>query len=188
MKKIFPITVLTLGMMGNHTAWAQQKLVLPQSEISFTSKQMGVPVEGKFRFFDAQLTFDPKKPEAAKINFKIDLSSVSVGGPETEVEIAKAEWFNTKAFPVATFESTRVSAVSKDKLSVSGKLTIKGIMREILVPVVLTQSGTTTSATGMFVLKRLEFNLGNTDWKDTSLVADEVPVKFKLALSGVASL
>jgi polyisoprenoid-binding protein YceI len=48
-------------MLGTiFTAQAQQKL-LPQSEISFVSKQMGVPVEGKFTKFDAQLAFDPKK-------------------------------------------------------------------------------------------------------------------------------
>ena len=41
-------------------AFGQQKLVPAQSEIAFTSKQMGVPVDGKFKKFDAQVAFDPK--------------------------------------------------------------------------------------------------------------------------------
>ena len=44
--------------------FAQQALVPAQSEIVFTSRQMGVPVDGRFRKFDAQVAFDPKKPEA----------------------------------------------------------------------------------------------------------------------------
>ncbi len=188
MKKLCISIAFTLSLLGSHVALAQQKVLPGQSEINFTSKQMGVPVEGKFRTFDAQLTFDPQKPDAAKISFKIDLSRVSVGGAETEAEIAKAEWFNTPKFPLATFESTTVKATGKNQFSVLGKLSIKGVTREVTVPVMLTQSGATTTATGSFLLKRLEFNLGNADWRDTSLVADEVSVKFKLALSGVASL
>src|SRR5438046_1847489 len=79
-------------------ACAQQKLLPAQSDISFVSKQMGVPVEGKFKRFDAQLAFDPKKPEAAKIAMTIDLASVSLGTAETEAELAKPDWFATKQF------------------------------------------------------------------------------------------
>ena len=74
------------------------------------------------------------------------------------------------------------------KLEVAGKLVIKGISRDVLVPVTLAQSGANTTATGGFVIKRLEFKIGDGDWSDTSLVANEVQVKFKLALSGIAAL
>ena len=40
-------------------AQAQQALVPAQSEIAFVSRQMGVPVEGRFRTFSAQVAFDP---------------------------------------------------------------------------------------------------------------------------------
>ena len=51
---------------------AEQKVLPAQSEIAFVSRQMGVPVEGKFKRWDAQLAFDPKKPEAGKVSFSID--------------------------------------------------------------------------------------------------------------------
>ena len=44
------------------SASAQQKLIPTESEISFTSRQMGVPVSGSFKKFGAQIVFDPKKP------------------------------------------------------------------------------------------------------------------------------
>ena len=167
---------------------AQQKLVPAQSEIAFTSKQMGVPVDGTFRKFDAQVAFDPKKPEAAKIAFTVDLASASLGAPETEAELAKADWFNTKLFPQATFQSSAVKALGGGRYEVSGKLVIKSATRDVVVPVTIAQAAGTTTASGTFAIKRLDYKIGDGDWKDTSLVADPVQVKFKLVLTGVAPL
>ncbi|PPE70954.1 YceI family protein [Caldimonas thermodepolymerans] len=169
-------------------AWAQQKLVPAQSEIVFVSTQMGVPVEGHFRTFDAQVQFDPKKPETSSIAFTVDLGSAALGVPETEAELAKPEWFDTKRFPQARFQSTSIKATGPQRFDVAGKLTIKGQTRDLVVPVTLAQAGGTTTATGAFTLKRLEFKIGDGDWADTSMVANDVQVKFKLALTGVAPL
>jgi polyisoprenoid-binding protein YceI len=165
-----------------------QQVVSAQSEIAFTSKQMGVPVDGRFKKFDAQVAFDPKKPEAAKIGFTIDLASVSLGVAETEAEIAKADWFDTKKFPQASFQSASVKQTGAGKFEVAGTLTIKGASQNVVVPVSLAQSGPATTATGAFVIKRLAFRIGDGDWKDTSMVADDVLVRFKLALTGVGSI
>jgi polyisoprenoid-binding protein YceI len=170
------------------SAHAQQAVLPAQSEIAFTSKQMGVPVDGKFRKFDAQVAFDPKKPEAAKIGFTVDLASASLGAAETEAELAKPDWFNTKAFPQATFQSSGVKALGGGKFEVAGKLVIKAASRDVIVPVALVQAGPNTTATGSFTIKRLDFKIGDGDWKDTSMVADPVQIKFKLVLTGVGPL
>ncbi|MDC8771436.1 YceI family protein [Roseateles albus] len=158
------------------------------SEISFTSRQMGVPVEGRFKRFDAKLNFDPKKPEAGQVSFNIELGSVSLGAPELESELAKASWFDSKKLPLAHFQSSSIKARGSNQFDVAGKLTIKGLSRDIVVPVQLAQAGSITAASGGFVLKRLEFKIGDGEWADTSLVANEVQVKFKLAFNGVPAL
>jgi len=169
-------------------AGAQQKLVPAQSDISFVTKQMGVPVDGKFKKFDAQVAFDPKKPEAAKIGITIDLASASIGTSETEAELAKPDWFSLKQFPQASFTSTTVKALGAGKFEVAGKLAIKGTTQNVVVPVALAQAGGNTTATGAFTIKRLDFKIGEGDWKDTSMVANDVQVKFKLSLTGVSAL
>jgi polyisoprenoid-binding protein YceI len=58
----------------------------------------------------------------------------------------------------------------------------------VTVPVSLTQKDGTTRAEGSFVLKRLDFKIGDGEWNDTSLVANEVTVKVKLAMTGIAAL
>ena len=184
----FAASAIALLAFAAVPAFAQQKLVPAQSEIAFTSKQMGVPVDGKFRAFTAQVAFDPKKPDAAKIAFSIDLGSASLGAPETEAELVKPDWFSTKLFPQATFQSSAVKPTGPGKFEVAGKLTIKGASRDVVVPVALTQTGASTTASGAFVIKRLDFKIGDGDWNDPSLVANDVQVKFKLTLTGVATL
>lgn len=174
-------------VLGAVSPWAQaqQKLLSAQSEIGFVSKQMGVPVEGRFKKFDAQIAFDPAKPDTSKIAFTVDIGSATLGVPETDAELPKASWFNTAKFPQATFQSSSVKGLGAGKFEVSGKLSIKGNVRDVVVPVALTQSGTATLATGSFAIKRLAFRIGENEWSDTSMVADDVQVKFKLALTGV---
>lgn len=167
---------------------AQQTVVPAQSEIAFVSKQMGVPVQGRFKKFEAQINFDPAKPDAAKVAFTIDTGSASLGAPETDRELPKAEWFNVARFPQASFQSTRVKALGGGKYTVSGKLSIKGNAQDVEIPVAMSQAGATTTASGQFAIKRLAFKIGEGAWSDTSMVADDVQVTFKLALTGVGKL
>lgn len=169
-------------------AQAQQKLVPAQSEIVFVSKQMGVPVEGYFKKFDAQIAFDPAKPQTSKIAFTVEMASATLGVPEADAELPKPVWFNVPGFPKATFQSNGIKALGGGKYEVAGQLTIKGRANPVTVPVTLTQAGGTTTATGVFTIKRLAYAIGENQWSDTSMVADEVQVKFKLALTGVGKV
>ncbi|MBT9459773.1 MAG: YceI family protein [Burkholderiaceae bacterium] len=187
-KLLFGSTLL-LALAG--AAWAQAKpavLVPAQSDVSFTSKQMGVPVDGKFKRFDAQIAFDPKKPETGKVAFTIDIASATLGAPEFDAELAKAAWFDAKKIPQASFQSSAIKASGPGKFDVTGKLSIKGQTRDITVPVTIAQAGAVSTATGAFAIKRLEFKIGDGEWADTSMVANDVQVKFKLTLNGLAPL
>ena len=168
-------------------ALAQQ--VLPaQSEVGFVSKQMGVPVEGKFKQWTAKLSFDPKKAEAGSVAFSIQTGSASFGAAEIDGEVPKAEWFNAAKFPQASFASSAIKPLGGGKFEVRGKLAIKGATQDVVVPVTITQTGAASTAVGSFVIKRLDFKIGEGDWADTSMVANDVTVKFKLALTGMAPL
>jgi polyisoprenoid-binding protein YceI len=180
--------VLAAGLAAAGAAFAQAKVIPPQSEIAFTSKQMGVPVDGRFSKWTADIVFDPKKPEAGKVAFTIDTGSAAFGAKETDAEVPKPAWFNVAKFPTATFASTAIKAKGAGHYDVAGKLTIKGVTKDVVVPIAVTQAGTTTTATGAFALKRTDYKIGEGEWSDTSMVADDVQVKFKLALSGVAPL
>jgi len=168
-------------------AFAQARLVAAQSEIVFTSRQMGVPVDGRFRRFDADVVFDPRAPEAATIALRVDLASASFAAPEVEAEIVRPDWFDARAHPQAVFRSSAVRAAGAGRYDVAGTLALKGATRDLVVPVALAQSGATTTAAGTFSIRRLDFRIGEGEWRDTSLVADEVRVRFRLVLTGIAT-
>ena len=191
MKYSNPLSSLLLAsaaLLAGAPVFAQQALVPAQSQIAFTSKQMGVPVEGQFKKFDAQVAFDPAKLTTSRISFTVDTGSATLGVKESDAELPKAPWFNVPKFPQATFQSTAIKALGGGKYEVAGKLNIKGNSQDVTVPVAMTQSGATTTATGSFVIKRLAFKIGENEWADTSMVADDVQVRFKLALTGVGKV
>ena len=191
MKFFLALTTVALAgasLIAAAPALAQQTLVPAQSEIVFATRQMGVPIEGRFTKFDAQIAFDPAKPATSKIAFTVDIGSATLGVRETDAELPKAAWFNVPKFPQATFQSTAIRGLGGGKFEVAGKLGIKGVTQDVVVPVVLTQAGAATTAAGSFALKRLSFKIGENEWADTSMVADDVMVRFKLALTGVGKL
>lgn len=179
--------LLATALMGG-AAMAQQALVPAQSSIQFTAKQLGVPMNGHFKQFAAQVQFDTAKPEASKIHFTVDTGSATMGSKEADSNLLSADWFNIAKFPQATFDSSAVKALGGGKYQVDGTLTIKGHAQPVSVAVQLAQSGDLTTATGTLPLKRLPFKIGDGDWADTSMVADEVNVQFKLGLTGVGKL
>lgn len=151
-----------------------------KSEITFVSKQMNVPIDGKFKKFSAQLSFDAKAPQSATAKLELDINSVDAGSPDADAEVRKKAWFNPMAFPTATFVSQSVKALGNDRYEVTGQMTIKGKSQKVTTPFTVKAQGGSTMFEGTFVVKRLDFGLGEGPWADTETVANEVQVKFKL--------
>jgi polyisoprenoid-binding protein YceI len=155
-----------------------------KSEISFVSKQMGVPVEGRFPKFIAEVSYDPKKPAASSARIEVDLGSVDTGSAEADAEVAKKSWFNVAAFPAARFASTAVRPLDAGRLEVKGTLSIKGISRDLTFPVTVKPAAGTTTFEGAFPILRLQYKIGEGAWSDTDTVADEVQVRFRIVTAG----
>lgn len=185
MKPLAALALAALVMPG--TPAVAQTLVPEGSEIRFVSRQMGVPVEGRFTRFAAQLKLDPKQPAASTVLLTIDTRSIAFGAPDTEAEAAKPAWFASAQFPQAQFRSTAVKAAGAGRFDVNGTLAIKGITREVPVPVTLAYGPATGQgvASGSFTLRRMDFKLGEGEWADTGVVANEVVVRFRLQLAGL---
>ena len=152
-----------------------------KSSVSATFKQMNVPVEAKFKKFSAQIDYDAARPEASKAAMDIDVASFDLGDPEYNREVLKKEWFNAAQFPKASFVSTAIKPDGSGKMNVSGKLTIKGKTADVQFPAMIKKDGAATVFEGTLPIKRLAYNIGEGEWKDTSMVADEVLIKFRIA-------
>jgi polyisoprenoid-binding protein YceI len=163
-------------------------VLLAQSEIGFVSHQMGVPVAGTFAKFDAQVQLDAAAPEKGRFEVNVDLASVQLPTRDAMAEVLKPGWFDTARFPRASFSSTAIRHSGHGNYEIGGRLTIKGHARDIVVPVRVEQAGERTTATGEVTVPRLAFAIGDGEWADPSLVADEVQIRFRLVMAGVERL
>lgn len=151
-----------------------------KSSVVVTFKQEGVAVPANFKNVSGTIDFDPANPAGSKAQIAVALASFDLGEPEYNKEVQKKEWFNSAQFPQATFISSEIKPGGPGKLLVQGKLTIKGRALDISMPVAFKQDGKTQIFEGQLPIKRLYFNIGEGEWKDTDTLADEVIIKFKV--------
>lgn len=170
-----------LAVVCSFTAFAAPlKVDATKSTVSAVFKQMNVPVEAKFKQFNASIDYDAAKPEAGKAHIEIDLPSFDLGDPDYNREVQKREWFNGVQFPKASFVSTAIKPAAAGKLDVTGKLTIKGKTMDVRFALVVKKEASAQVFEGTLPISRLAFNIGEGEWKDTSMVADEVLIKFRV--------
>ena len=187
------MTCMALAALPAALAQPAPAQLLPAgSEITFVTRQMGVPVEGKFGKFSARIALDPRQPAGGSVGISIETGSARFDSVEVDAEVPKPTWLNVAKFPQATFQSSAIKATGPGRFEVAGQLGIKGALRDIVVPVQIVQAGgpgaPTSTATGTFTIKRLDFKVGEAEWADTSMLANDVQVRFKLVLAGLAPL
>ncbi|MEM5438382.1 YceI family protein [Paraburkholderia diazotrophica] len=166
------------SLAASGAAFAQVDMA--RSTVTATSKQMNVPVEGKFGKFTAQVSFDPSKPTSGSAQVTIDTSSYDLGDESYNEQVRGKEWFDSKTYPTATFVSSAIAPAGANQFKVTGKLTMKGKSQTVVVPVTVTKQGAAQVYDGSVSVKRSQFDIGTGEWKDTSVVADDVTIKFHI--------
>ena len=169
------------------TAASAQKLLPAQSSIHFTSTQMGVPVQGRFKRMSGTVQFDAKNLAATRIAIDVPVASATLDSKDADAELPKADWFDAAAFPQASFVLSDAKALGQGEYEVQGSLRIKGQSLPIKSYVLMTRSQGVTWASGSFRISRLAYKIGAGPWADTSVVADPVDVKYKIAISGISA-
>ena len=89
-----------------------------------------------FRFdkFDASYTYDPKAPEAAKVEVSIDTTSMNTGFAKADKEFP-AEFLMADKFPKASFVSTGIKSLGNGKGTMTGNLTLAGVTKPVTLDV-----------------------------------------------------
>lgn len=172
---------------GNAAAIEYGAVQSDKSTLTFTSRQMGVPVQGRFPKFTARVAFDPAKPDAAKVDISIDLAAIDAGSKDANDEVVGKQWFNIKMSPVASFTSNAVKTLGANRYEVTGPLTIKGKAVPVTAAFTFKAEGGNGIFDGSFTLKRIDFAIGEGPWADLSTVANEVQVNFHVIASAPAS-
>jgi cytochrome b561/polyisoprenoid-binding protein YceI len=165
---------------------SSQGVAVERSDIRFVSRQMGANVEGRFRKWKANVDFRPQDPARSRAEIEIDLASIDLASEESEAELRRPTWFDTRQFPTAKFVSTAVRGLPGDRYEVAGQLSMKGVTRDVMMPVQLKRDAAGMSvAEGQLTLQRLDFHVGDGPWADTDTVANDVVVRVRMVLPPV---
>jgi cytochrome b561/polyisoprenoid-binding protein YceI len=148
------------------------------SKLEFTFVQAGAETTGAFRKFDVRLTLDDAAPAGNRLEVRIPVASLDTHDEERDGILRDAELFDVRQHPLATFTSTSIERTAPGRYEAVGKLSIRGVSREVRVP--FTLAGTRME--GGTTIRRLDFGIGQGDWKSTEWVGNDVQVRFALRL------
>ena len=153
---------------------------LGKSSVTATAKQLGVPIDGTFEKITAAINFHPDALAKSSAKVEIDVGTYDMGSPEYNKEVTGKEWFNAAQFPKASFVSSSITAAGGEKFTVVGKLSLKGKVADVTMPVTVKNGKGVRIFDGVLPIKRTAFQIGEGEWKDTSVVADEVLIRFHI--------
>jgi polyisoprenoid-binding protein YceI len=130
------------------------------TDVRFTVTKLGfADVVGHFREFNADIRYDPSRPEQSSVRWRVRVASVETGERDRDRSIQSADYFAAAQFPELTFESRTVRAVGDRRLSVIGDISIRGVTKSITVPVVITEEHGRRTFVTDFELDRYDFNV-----------------------------
>jgi polyisoprenoid-binding protein YceI len=140
-------------------------------------------------------TFDPENPGATKGKITVATASLIVPNPVQNRHMLGDKWLNAATFPTIIFESKEFKNVQTagdtTTADVTGTFTLKGVPKEITVPVKLTymkdklgqrvpnQKGDLLVIRSNFTIKRGDFNINPGQFEDK--VSDTIELNLSIA-------
>ena len=158
------------------------------SEVFFQVRHLLTKVRGRFSEFAGTVLFDEERPEQSSVSVTIDAASVDTGTPDRDTHLRSDDFFAVGTYRTLTFQSSRVVKTGDDTYEVAGTLTIRGVAKEITLPV--TYLGTAKDPWGnaragfeaSISLNRKDFGLTWNAALETGgfLVGDEVRISLSI--------
>ena len=176
------VSFLIALQLATTPALAAEWRIDPQkSTLGFSGTQLGAPFSGRFERFEAEISFDPAKPEAGHARVAVDLASAHTGDVQRDEALPQSDWFDAKSQTQARFEATKFVDKGAGAYDAVGALTIRGVTRNVTLPFRLTTDGARAHATGHLDLIRTDFGVGQGPWTTGDWVALEVGVDLDIS-------
>ena len=102
-------------------------------------------VRGQFGKTTGTLKLDEKDLTKSAVDATVDVTTIDTRVADRDKHLKSPDFFDAEKYPTMTFKSTKVAKAGKDKLKVTGDLTLKGTTK----PVVFDVSYTPAAITGM---------------------------------------
>ncbi|MDD2582222.1 MAG: YceI family protein [Desulfuromonadaceae bacterium] len=127
------IIALVLPTFAFATTWTIDP---DHSNVGFKVKHLMISnVNGEFKKYTGVVDINDKDITKSKVQVSIDTNSINTNVQKRDEHLRSADFFNVAKYPTMTFVSKKVAKAGKDKLKVTGDLTLHGITRQVVLDV-----------------------------------------------------
>lgn len=151
------------------------------STLTFKGTYQNEAFAGRFKKFDAAISYDEADLAKAKFDVKIDVASVDTASAERDDSLKGEDFFDRKKFPQAHFVTSSFAKSADGSVTAQGTLTIRDQSKPVTLKVKFAANGDKATLDVDTTLKRLDFDLGTS--KDWAEIGADVPVHGHLALT-----
>ena len=197
-------TIITLALLSAASLQAESKTFdfddpKGVNSISFTLDAPLEQINGSGKGVTGKVTFDPDAPETTSGKIVITTGSLTVTNDTMRDHMLGDGWLDAESHPEITFVAKSMSKVETTEKGISahlaGSFTLKGVTKEIVVPVTLTylpdmlSARTNGKAKGDLFVIRSNFTINRSDYgikpgQSTDKVAEVI--ELRLAIAGAA--
>jgi polyisoprenoid-binding protein YceI len=187
---VLALALIAAGTLGGARADApasasHYQLDQGKSSLTFAFTQAGAQNQGRFKRFPVSLDL-AADGTPSRLEVTVDMTSLDSGDEERDETLRSDDLFAVKKFPQAHFLATQFSKTAGG-FEAQGKLTIRNVTRDLRLPFTwrsATESGASVGyLAGKVSLMRLDYGVGQGDWKATDQVGNAVAVSYTLRLS-----
>jgi polyisoprenoid-binding protein YceI len=168
--------LLLLAAAGSARADVVQLRIVPEdSALTFKATSRLANADGRFHRFSGAVSLDPRDPTTARISMTVDAASIDTANTKRDNHLRSEDFFWVERFPTIIFESLRAVSAGGG-IEVVGRLTVRGVTREITVPATVEVTPDRLTARGQFDLKRSDYDINYQSFLNP--VGDVVHVNF----------
>lgn len=127
------IIISALPLVAHASSW---NIDSEHSNVGFKVRHLMVSnVKGSFDKHTGIVEIDEKDITKSKVMVTIDTNSINTNVQKRDEHLRSADFFDVAKYPAMTFVSKKINKTGKDRLKVTGDLTLHGITKEVALDV-----------------------------------------------------
>jgi len=130
---------LTTALIASGAVFAEDYAIDKKgahASIQFKISHLGYSwLWGRFNDFDGAFSYDEKNKSASKISVTVNTKSVDSNHAERDKHLRSSDFLDVSKFPEAKFVSTSYEEGADGKAKLTGKLTLHGVTKEVVMDV-----------------------------------------------------
>ena len=140
-------------------------------------------VKGEFKNIDGFVEIDLENKKNNKALVSADIQSIEINYSKYRDLLLSPIFFDLSNFPLALLDTKKFSYENQDELTLDIELTIKGISKMTETKITIKKlTNDIVQILGSLKFSRTDFNIGTGNWKNTTILKDNVKIDANIFL------